>query len=174
MSVRVCRPKLFKNFCLSLVSGVPPLLFRTTPLADTDLLLISGADDAGEWQDGLGRRVGRQPAVRAARSIRRQTFVHRRLRRRHVHAPRRAPPLPALPRRHRPRLVRATFVPLRRRRGRTSSGVTRGDGAEGDSCPSAVVKLLGKRWWIPVGERLEGPKLEPEGPKAEVGFPTAD
>jgi len=32
MSVRVCRPKLFKNLCLSLVSGVPPLLFRTTPL----------------------------------------------------------------------------------------------------------------------------------------------
>ena len=23
----VCRPKLFKNLCLSLVSGVPPLLF---------------------------------------------------------------------------------------------------------------------------------------------------
>jgi len=38
----------------------------------------------------------------------------------------------------------------------------------------AVVKLLSKRWWIPVGERLQGPKLEPEGPKAEVGFPTAD
>ena len=37
-----------------------------------------------------------------------------------------------------------------------------------------MVKLLSKRWWIPVGERLEGPKLEPEGPKAEVGFPTAD
>jgi len=37
-----------------------------------------------------------------------------------------------------------------------------------------VVKLLSKRWWIPVGERLERPKLEPEGPKAEVGFPTAD
>ena len=27
MSVRVCRPKLFKNLCLSLVSGVCPLLF---------------------------------------------------------------------------------------------------------------------------------------------------
>jgi len=37
-----------------------------------------------------------------------------------------------------------------------------------------VVKLLSNRWWIPVGERLEEPKLEPEGPKAEVGFPTAD
>ena len=37
-----------------------------------------------------------------------------------------------------------------------------------------VVKLLSKRWWIPVGERLEGPKLEPEGPKAEARFPTAD
>ena len=38
----------------------------------------------------------------------------------------------------------------------------------------AVVKLLSKRWWIPVVERLEGPKLEPEGPNAEVRFPTAD
>jgi len=39
-----------------------------------------------------------------------------------------------------------------------------------------VVKLLKKRWWwwIPVGARLEGPKLEPEGPTAEVQFPTAD
>ena len=32
MSVRVCMPKLFKNLCLSLVSRVPPLLFRTTLL----------------------------------------------------------------------------------------------------------------------------------------------
>ena len=37
-----------------------------------------------------------------------------------------------------------------------------------------MVKLLSKRWWIPVGARLEGPKLEPEGLRAEVGFPTAD
>ena len=37
-----------------------------------------------------------------------------------------------------------------------------------------VVKLLSKRWWIPVGARLEGPKLEPEGPRADVRFPTAD
>ena len=37
-----------------------------------------------------------------------------------------------------------------------------------------VVKLLSKRWWIPVGARLEGPKHEPEGSRAEVGFPTAD
>ena len=28
MSVRVCRPKLFKNLCLSIVSGVSPLLFQ--------------------------------------------------------------------------------------------------------------------------------------------------
>ena len=28
MNVGVCRPKLFKNLCLSLVSGVPPLLFQ--------------------------------------------------------------------------------------------------------------------------------------------------
>jgi len=27
MSVRVCRPKLFKNLCLSLLSGVPYFLF---------------------------------------------------------------------------------------------------------------------------------------------------
>ena len=33
--------------------------------------------------------------------------------------------------------------------------------------------LLSKRWWISVGARLEGPKLEPEEPRAEVGFPTA-
>jgi len=37
-----------------------------------------------------------------------------------------------------------------------------------------VVKLLSKRWWIPTGARLEGPKLEPKGPRAEVVFPTAD
>jgi len=29
----VCRPKLFKNLCLSLVSGVSHFFFRTTPLA---------------------------------------------------------------------------------------------------------------------------------------------
>ena len=37
-----------------------------------------------------------------------------------------------------------------------------------------MVKLLSKRWWIPIGARLEEPKLEPEEPTAEVGFPTAD
>ena len=37
-----------------------------------------------------------------------------------------------------------------------------------------MVKLLSKRWWIPVGVRLEGLKLEPEGPRAELGFLTAD
>jgi len=37
-----------------------------------------------------------------------------------------------------------------------------------------VVKLLSKRWWIPTGARIEGPKLVPEGPRGEVGFPTAD
>ena len=36
---------------------------------------------------------------------------------------------------------------------------------------SAVVKLLSKRWWIPIGARLEGLKLEPEGPGAEGGVP---
>jgi len=41
-------------------------------------------------------------------------------------------------------------------------------------CPPPVVKLLSKRWWIPIGARLEGPKLETEGPRADVGFPTAD
>jgi len=39
---------------------------------------------------------------------------------------------------------------------------------------SPVVKLLRKRWWNPTGARLEGPKLKPEGPRAYVGFPTAD
>jgi len=37
----------------------------------------------------------------------------------------------------------------------------------------AVVNLLSKRWWIPIGARPEGPKLEPERPRAEMGFPTA-
>jgi len=37
-----------------------------------------------------------------------------------------------------------------------------------------VVKILNKRCWILIGARFEGPKLEPEGPRAEVGFPTAD
>ena len=32
MGVRVCRPKLFKNLCLSLVSSVPTSFFRITPL----------------------------------------------------------------------------------------------------------------------------------------------
>ena len=32
MGVRVCRPKLFKNLCLSVVSGDPHFFFRTTPL----------------------------------------------------------------------------------------------------------------------------------------------
>ena len=35
-----------------------------------------------------------------------------------------------------------------------------------------MVKLLSKMWWIPIGARLEGMKLEPEGPRAEVEFPT--
>jgi len=34
--------------------------------------------------------------------------------------------------------------------------------------------LLSKSWWIPIGARPEGPKLEPEVPRAKVGFPTAD
>ena len=37
-----------------------------------------------------------------------------------------------------------------------------------------VAKLLGKRWWITIGARLEGPKLESEEPRAEVGFRSAD
>jgi len=39
-----------------------------------------------------------------------------------------------------------------------------------------VVKLglLSKRWWFPIGARAKGLKLEPGGPRAEVGFPTAD
>jgi len=38
----------------------------------------------------------------------------------------------------------------------------------------AVVKLLSRRWWVPVGTRLEGTKLEPKGPRAELVSPTAD
>jgi len=37
-----------------------------------------------------------------------------------------------------------------------------------------VAKLLSKRWWISIGARPAGPKLELEGQRAEVGFPTAD
>jgi len=37
-----------------------------------------------------------------------------------------------------------------------------------------VVKLLSKSWLIPTGATPEGLKLEPKGPRAEVGFPTAD
>jgi len=33
----------------------------------------------------------------------------------------------------------------------------------------AVVKLLSKRWRIPIGARLKGQKLEPEGPKQRWG-----
>jgi len=36
---------------------------------------------------------------------------------------------------------------------------------------TAVVRLLSKRCWIPIAARLEGPKLEPEVPRAEVVFP---
>jgi len=42
-----------------------------------------------------------------------------------------------------------------------------------EAIPS-VVKLLSKRWWIPIGAKPEGAKLKPEGPRAEVRFPTAD
>ena len=34
---------------------------------------------------------------------------------------------------------------------------------------SSVVKFLSRRWWIPTGARLEGPKLETEGSRADVG-----
>ena len=37
-----------------------------------------------------------------------------------------------------------------------------------------MVKLLSKRWWIPIGGRLEGPKLEPRELRAEMGFTIAD
>ena len=37
-----------------------------------------------------------------------------------------------------------------------------------------VVKLLSKRWWIPIGLRPEELKLEPGGPRAEVEFPTTE
>ena len=36
---------------------------------------------------------------------------------------------------------------------------------------NAAVKLPSKRRWVPTGARLEGPKLEPEEPRADVGFP---
>ena len=37
-----------------------------------------------------------------------------------------------------------------------------------------MVKLLGKRWSIPTGARLEGPKLEPKEPREHVVLLTAD
>jgi len=37
-----------------------------------------------------------------------------------------------------------------------------------------MVKLLSKRWWIPIGARLEGSKLKPERPIIEVGLRAAD
>jgi len=46
MSVRVCRPKLFKNLVLLLAS--PPVLFRTTPLVSTQPPNHSGS--ANEYQ----------------------------------------------------------------------------------------------------------------------------
>ena len=42
------------------------------------------------------------------------------------------------------------------------------------TCSRPAVILLSKRWCIPISAKLEGPKLEPERPTAEVGFPTAD
>ena len=33
-----------------------------------------------------------------------------------------------------------------------------------------MIKLLSKRWWIPIGARPERLKLEPEGSRAEVGI----
>jgi len=37
-----------------------------------------------------------------------------------------------------------------------------------------MVNLLNKRCWIPIGARPEGPKFEPQGPRAKVAFPTDD
>ena len=44
----------------------------------------------------------------------------------------------------------------------------------GSSWVYPVVKLLSKRWWIRICATPEGPKLDPEGPRGEVGFATAD
>jgi len=45
---RVCRPKLFKNLCLSLVSGVTPLIFRTTPLVHGEMSYTPGKGEMSE------------------------------------------------------------------------------------------------------------------------------
>ena len=37
-----------------------------------------------------------------------------------------------------------------------------------------MVKLLSKRRWIPTGARLEGPKLEPKGPREQMVLLAAD
>jgi len=47
-------------------------------------------------------------------------------------------------------------------------------GARMNGLTFPVVKLLSKTWWIPTGARLEGPKLEPKGPRAQVVVLTAD
>jgi len=76
MSVRVCRPKLvLKNLCLSLVAGVPPLLFRTTPLSVSLLVTtvsLAKTDEpikivpfGGEWGGRLaGAQETNYPCIR--------------------------------------------------------------------------------------------------------------
>jgi len=67
ISVRVCRPKLFKNLCLSLVSGVPHFFFRTTPLVVSSPSGIRGTATAAvsPFLHILGHRT-----LLAARKIR--------------------------------------------------------------------------------------------------------
>ena len=55
MSARVCRPKLFKNLCLNLVSGVPHFFFRTTALEKC--LIQETWDRAATAGACAGRRV---------------------------------------------------------------------------------------------------------------------
>ena len=73
-----------------------------------------------------------------------------------------------------PRLRRRDALHLRRRRLLHRHDADAHEEPVSEHAFPAVVKLLSKRWWIPVGVRLEGLKLEPEGPRAELGFLTAD
>jgi len=72
MSVRVCRPKLFKNLCLSLVSGVPHFFFRTTPHRCLKLVSIVLAEfSVGQFleQAGLAGAGGRPEVADDARHV---------------------------------------------------------------------------------------------------------
>ena len=62
----VCRPKLFKNLCLSLVSGVPSLLFLG--------LHLCSAPDLSSKPAGRSAAVGRRDGTTDGRTLNRQFY----------------------------------------------------------------------------------------------------